>query len=85
MDTVMELLATAILVGRGRVFAGATSGIGLAAAEECAAREATVVLACRDRARAEEAVTDIRTKTRNQNVRLDRCEQNATARCIYMI
>ena len=46
--------------GRVAIVTGANSGIGLETARELARQQASVVLACRSRARAEEAIADIR-------------------------
>src|SRR6266480_6509784 len=49
---------------------GANSGIGKATALELAQMGATVVMVCRDRARGEEARSEITTKSRNNAVDL---------------
>ena len=46
--------------GRVAIVTGANSGIGLETARELARQQATVVLACRSQARADEAIADIR-------------------------
>jgi NAD(P)-dependent dehydrogenase (short-subunit alcohol dehydrogenase family) len=46
--------------GRVAIVTGANSGIGLETARELARQQASVVLACRSRTRAEEAIADIR-------------------------
>lgn len=55
--------------GRIAVITGANSGIGLETARELAAKGATVVMACRSRSKAEEAMVDIR--QRNPAAKLD--------------
>ncbi|ELU08436.1 hypothetical protein CAPTEDRAFT_184420 [Capitella teleta] len=56
------------LDGRVIIITGGSSGIGRAAALECARRGAKVILACRDAAKAEAVVLSIRRKTSNEEV-----------------
>ncbi len=56
--------------GKICVVTGANSGIGKATALELAQMSATVVMVCRDRARGEEARSEITTKSRNNAVDL---------------
>jgi retinol dehydrogenase 12 len=52
------------------VITGANAGIGLETAVALASRPGTVVLACRDTARAEAAAATVRERTRNSDVRV---------------
>ena len=54
--------------GRTCMITGASSGIGRVTALEIARLGADLVLVCRDRARAEDAVAEIRAQTGNQNM-----------------
>src|SRR5690348_3008365 len=56
--------------GKICIVTGANSGIGRATAEELARSGATVILACRDRQRGEEAQKAIRAATNNPQVEL---------------
>ena len=56
------------IAGRTCMITGATSGIGRATALELARRGAELVLVCRDRARADAVVAEIRTATGKGNV-----------------
>lgn len=56
------------IAGRTCMITGATSGIGRAAALELARMGAELVLVCRDRARADVVVAEIRTMTGNRTV-----------------
>jgi NAD(P)-dependent dehydrogenase (short-subunit alcohol dehydrogenase family) len=56
--------------GKVCIVTGANSGIGKATALELAQMGATVVMVCRDRARGEEAKSEITTKSRNNAVDL---------------
>ncbi|KAM6466793.1 retinol dehydrogenase 12-like isoform 1-T3 [Liasis olivaceus] len=60
--------STAQLNGKVVVITGANTGIGKETAQDLARRGAKVILACRDMAKAEKAVHEIRTKTGNQEV-----------------
>ncbi len=66
---VMPTLNTS-MQGKICLVTGATSGIGKATALALAQMGATVVMACRDRARGEEARSEITTKSRNNAVDL---------------
>ncbi|XP_070577856.1 retinol dehydrogenase 14-like [Ptychodera flava] len=55
----------AMMTGKSVIITGANSGIGKAAATELAKREARVIMACRDLDSGEQAIKDIRRKTRN--------------------
>ncbi|KAK7380553.1 hypothetical protein VNO78_33066 [Psophocarpus tetragonolobus] len=60
--------------GKNCIVTGANSGIGYATAEGLAKRGATVYLVCRNKERGQEAVSDIQSKTGNQNVYLEICD-----------
>lgn len=60
--------------GKNCIVTGANSGIGYAAAEGLAQRGATVYLVCRNKERGEAALSQIQTKTGNQNVYLEICD-----------
>jgi NAD(P)-dependent dehydrogenase (short-subunit alcohol dehydrogenase family) len=59
------------LTGRRAVVTGANAGLGLRIADELAAHGADVVLACRNRAKADAAVDVIRTRTPDARVAVD--------------
>ena len=61
---------TSSMQGKICMVTGANSGIGKATALELAQMGATVVMVCRDRARGEEAKSEITTKSRNNAVDL---------------
>jgi len=56
------------LVGKTAIVTGANTGIGFYAAQDLAKRGARVILACRNRSRAEEAKTKIIKATENPNI-----------------
>lgn len=63
---------------------GANSGIGRETAGALAAMDATTILACRDMAKAEQAATEIRQTTGNDNVRavsMDLSDLHSVTRC----
>ncbi|CAL5185374.1 unnamed protein product [Lathyrus oleraceus] len=60
--------------GKNCLVTGANSGIGYATAEGLAQRGATVYLVCRNKERGEAALSQIQTKTGNQNVHLEICD-----------
>ncbi|CAN1802093.1 Dehydrogenase/reductase SDR family member 12 [Linum perenne] len=60
--------------GKNCVVTGANSGIGYATAEGLASRGATVYMVCRSKERGEAALSEIRSKTGNQNVHLEVCD-----------
>src|SRR5579863_1054509 len=63
-------IVTSSMHGKICVVTGANSGIGKATALALAQRGATVVMVCRDRARGEQARSEITTKSRNNTVDL---------------
>ncbi|XP_068502564.1 uncharacterized protein [Phaseolus vulgaris] len=60
--------------GKNCIVTGANSGIGYATAEGLAKRGATVYLVCRNKERGEAALSEIQTRTGNQNVHLEICD-----------
>lgn len=62
------------LGGRRAIVTGANVGLGLAIAQELAAREAEVVLACRNAAKADAAAAAIRTRTPSAQVTVGRLD-----------
>jgi len=72
------------LKGKVVLVTGANCGIGKETAAALVAKGATLVLACRDMAKAEEAAADIRTLTENENVDtvcLDLKDLQSVAKC----
>ena len=66
------------------VITGASAGIGLATAKECARRKARVVLACRNKEKAEEAIEEIQNETKNNDlhfVDLDLASLSSVRQC----
>ena len=59
-----------VLSGKTCLLTGASSGIGRATAQELARLGARLLLVCRDRARGEETVTEIRASTGNRDIEL---------------
>ncbi|KAA0059518.1 dehydrogenase/reductase SDR family member 12 isoform X1 [Cucumis melo var. makuwa] len=57
--------------GKNCIVTGANSGIGYATAEGLASRGATVYMICRSKERGEAALSEIKSKTGNQNVHLE--------------
>ena len=62
------------MAGKVCMVTGANSGIGLVTARELADRGAAVVLVCRDRARGEAALTEIKARSQNNAVELMTCD-----------
>lgn len=62
------------LDGKNCIVTGANSGIGFATAEGLAARGASVYMICRSKERGETALSNIQSKTGNQNVYLEVCD-----------
>jgi NAD(P)-dependent dehydrogenase (short-subunit alcohol dehydrogenase family) len=62
------------MTGRRCVVTGANAGIGLAIATALAARDAGVVLVCRNRERGEAAAEDVRRSTGNPDVTVALCD-----------
>ncbi|KOM55571.1 hypothetical protein LR48_Vigan10g146300 [Vigna angularis] len=60
--------------GKNCIVTGANSGIGYATAEGLAKRGATVYLICRNKEKGEAALSEIQTRTGNQNVHLEICD-----------
>ncbi|QCD94481.1 dehydrogenase/reductase SDR family member 12 [Vigna unguiculata] len=60
--------------GKNCIVTGANSGIGYATAEGLAKRGATVYLVCRNKEKGEAALSEIQTRTGNQNVHLEICD-----------
>ncbi|WJX71196.1 hypothetical protein P8452_55216 [Trifolium repens] len=65
--------------GKNCIVTGANSGIGYATAEGLAQRGATVYLVCRNKERGEAALSQIQTKTGNQNVHLEICDLSSVS------
>jgi dehydrogenase/reductase SDR family protein 12 len=61
------------------VVTGATSGIGLAAAESLAALGASVTLVARDKRKAEATASEISLQTGNGNIAIELCDMNVMA------
>src|ERR1700722_3856122 len=73
-----------LMDGRVVLITGANTGIGKATAEAVAARGATTFLACRNVAKAVQAVQEVRASTGNDdvtNVRVDLADLEDIARC----
>ncbi|CAK9309681.1 unnamed protein product [Citrullus colocynthis] len=60
--------------GKNCIVTGANSGIGYTTAEGLASRGATVYMVCRNKERGEAALSEIKSKTGNQNVHLEICD-----------
>ncbi|XP_019439377.1 PREDICTED: dehydrogenase/reductase SDR family member 12 [Lupinus angustifolius] len=65
--------------GKNCIVTGANSGIGYSTAEGLAQRGATVYLVCRNKDRGEAALSQIQTRTGNQNVYLEICDLSSVA------
>jgi len=70
---------SAYLVGRRAVVTGATSGVGLAAAQSLAAMGASVTLVARDQQKADATVRAMRKETGNPNIQLEICDMSVMA------
>ncbi|KAE9617462.1 putative NADP-retinol dehydrogenase [Lupinus albus] len=68
-----------LMPGKNCIVTGANSGIGYSTAEGLAQRGATVYLVCRNKDRGEAALSQIQTKTGNQNVYLEICDLSSVA------
>uniref|UniRef100_A0A7C9D729 Dehydrogenase/reductase SDR family member 12 n=1 Tax=Opuntia streptacantha TaxID=393608 RepID=A0A7C9D729_OPUST len=67
------------LDGQNCIVTGANSGIGFATAEGLAARGASVYMVCRSKERGETALSQIQSKTGNQNVYLEVCDLSSVS------
>ncbi|KAJ8760434.1 hypothetical protein K2173_015101 [Erythroxylum novogranatense] len=65
--------------GKNCVVTGANSGLGYATAEGLASRGATVYMVCRSKERGEAALSEIVSKTGNQNVHLEVCDLSSVS------
>jgi len=70
---------SAYLVGRRAVVTGATSGVGLAAAQALAAMGASVMLVARDQQKADAIVRAMRKETGNPNIQVEICDMSVMA------
>ncbi|MGB1141166.1 MAG: SDR family NAD(P)-dependent oxidoreductase, partial [Halioglobus sp.] len=70
---------SAWLGGRHVVLTGATSGIGLAAAESLALLGARLTLVVRDQARGKKVATQLRKQSGNKEIRVERCDMSLMA------
>jgi len=70
---------SAYLVGRRAVVTGATSGVGLAAAQALAALGASVTLVARDEQKAGSIVRAMRKETGNPNIEVEICDMSVMA------
>ncbi|OIV98815.1 hypothetical protein TanjilG_25061 [Lupinus angustifolius] len=62
------------IAGKNCIVTGANSGIGYSIAEGLAQRGATVYLVCRNKERGEAALSEIQTRTGNENIYLEICD-----------
>ncbi|XP_022143619.1 dehydrogenase/reductase SDR family member 12 isoform X2 [Momordica charantia] len=65
--------------GKNCIVTGANSGIGYATAEGLASRGATVYMVCRNKERGEAALSEIKSKTGNQNIHLEVCDLSSVS------
>ncbi len=70
---------SAYLVGRRALVTGATSGVGLAAAQALATMGASVTLVARDAAKARAVVREMRKETGNPDIQVEICDMNMMA------
>ena len=70
---------SAYLVGRRALVTGATSGVGLAAAQALATMGASVTLVARDAPKARAVARDMRKETGNQDIQVEVCDMSMMA------